>query len=196
MGFWGFGDGWRRVYSFSRAVLPVVAELVVDELLSGFASSPAGQSATAGGAAGRKYIVGQEAYFRLPFLASRPTFLNSCAGEVAEWSNAPDSKSGVLEREPGVRIPPSPPVFRGEFRAHPESGSIVAIPPPRFWSFFRHRIAATCQIFFPTQTCSCYFSLTSHERTIVLPTHRIRLRFSYFAPLARPTRTLCRFGKI
>jgi hypothetical protein len=31
---------------------------VVDELLSGFASSPAGQSAIAGGAAGRKYIVG------------------------------------------------------------------------------------------------------------------------------------------
>src|SRR3954464_847448 len=30
-------------------------------------------------------------------------------GEVAEWSNVPDSKSGVGESQPWVRIPPSPP---------------------------------------------------------------------------------------
>ncbi len=30
-------------------------------------------------------------------------------GEVAEWSNAPHSKCGLLERVTWVRIPPSPP---------------------------------------------------------------------------------------
>ena len=30
-------------------------------------------------------------------------------GEVAEWSNAPHSKCGMLARASGVRIPPSPP---------------------------------------------------------------------------------------
>src|SRR5205823_6285874 len=30
-------------------------------------------------------------------------------GEVAEWSNVPDSKSGVRVTVPWVRIPPSPP---------------------------------------------------------------------------------------
>ena len=34
------------------------------------------------------------------------------AGEVAEWSIVPDSKSGEPARVPGVRIPPSPPVDR------------------------------------------------------------------------------------
>ncbi len=28
---------------------------------------------------------------------------------MAEWSNVPDSKSGVLSKVPRVRIPPSPP---------------------------------------------------------------------------------------
>jgi hypothetical protein len=28
---------------------------------------------------------------------------------VAEWSNVPDSKSGVVATSPWVRIPPSPP---------------------------------------------------------------------------------------
>lgn len=32
------------------------------------------------------------------------------AGEVAEWSNVPDSKSGVVATSPWVRIPPSPPI--------------------------------------------------------------------------------------
>ncbi len=31
------------------------------------------------------------------------------AGEVAEWLMAPVLKTGVPERVPGVRIPPSPP---------------------------------------------------------------------------------------
>jgi hypothetical protein len=31
------------------------------------------------------------------------------AGEVAEWLMAPVLKTGVPERAPGVRIPPSPP---------------------------------------------------------------------------------------
>ena len=30
------------------------------------------------------------------------------AGEVAEWSKAPDSKSGIPETVSGVRIPSSP----------------------------------------------------------------------------------------
>src|SRR5208282_6180967 len=34
------------------------------------------------------------------------------AGEVAEWLKAPVLKTGVRETVPGVRIPPSPPVFR------------------------------------------------------------------------------------
>jgi hypothetical protein len=33
-------------------------------------------------------------------------------GEVAEWSNAPHSKCGIGASLSGVRIPPSPPVFR------------------------------------------------------------------------------------
>ena len=33
-------------------------------------------------------------------------------GEVAEWSNVPDSKSGVVATLPWVRIPPSPPVSK------------------------------------------------------------------------------------
>jgi hypothetical protein len=32
-------------------------------------------------------------------------------GEVAEWSNVPDSKSGVAFTLPWVRIPPSPPII-------------------------------------------------------------------------------------
>ena len=32
-------------------------------------------------------------------------------GQVAEWSNVPDSKSGVRASVPWVRIPPCPPVF-------------------------------------------------------------------------------------
>src|SRR5207249_5823685 len=34
--------------------------------------------------------------------------------EVAERSKAPDSKSGVGVTPPGVRIPPSPPVYGGK----------------------------------------------------------------------------------
>ena len=37
-------------------------------------------------------------------------------GEVAEWSNARAWKARVLAREPGVRIPPSPPIFSSERR--------------------------------------------------------------------------------
>ena len=37
-------------------------------------------------------------------------FLAQLLGEVAEWPNVTDSKSVVLERVPGVRIPPSPPL--------------------------------------------------------------------------------------
>ena len=36
----------------------------------------------------------------------------SSRGEVAEWSNVPDSKSGVVATSPWVRIPPSPPVSK------------------------------------------------------------------------------------
>src|SRR4051794_29249835 len=33
-------------------------------------------------------------------------------GEVAEWSNAPHSKCGIGASLSGVRIPPSPPLFK------------------------------------------------------------------------------------
>ncbi len=38
-------------------------------------------------------------------------FLGLSSGRVAEWLKAPDSKSGVLARVPGVQIPPLPPVL-------------------------------------------------------------------------------------
>ena len=41
------------------------------------------------------------------FLSDAWPFTNT-SGEVAEWLNAPDSKSDVPSRVPGVRIPPSP----------------------------------------------------------------------------------------
>ena len=34
-----------------------------------------------------------------------------CPGEVPEWPNGPDSKSGVRASVPWVRIPPSPPIY-------------------------------------------------------------------------------------
>ncbi len=43
-------------------------------------------------------------------------------GEVPEWSNGPDSKSGVRVSVPWVRIPPSPPFV---------TGSILLLPPPQ-----------------------------------------------------------------
>ncbi len=60
-------------------------------------------------------------------------------GEVAEWSNVPDSKSGVLSKVPRVRIPPSPPsqyVFQGfaviqqpcyqnRYQSHPAGASLL-----------------------------------------------------------------------
>ena len=61
-------------------------------------------------------------------------------GEVAEWSNVPDSKSGVGASLPWVRIPPSPPEdlklrpFRGVFYlcmpfSMPFSSRLVLVPP-------------------------------------------------------------------
>ena len=38
-------------------------------------------------------------------------FIYARVGEMAEWSNAVDSKSIVLVRVPGVRISLSPPMF-------------------------------------------------------------------------------------
>jgi hypothetical protein len=51
--------------------------------------------------------------FLLAFRPSEELFLTvqTNTGEVAEWSNARAWKARVSEREPGVRIPPSPPVF-------------------------------------------------------------------------------------
>src|SRR5689334_20131033 len=52
------------------------------------------------------------AYFALPAPAERLTeqilAANLRRGEVTERSKVPDSKSGVPERVPGVRIPSSP----------------------------------------------------------------------------------------
>ena len=76
-------------------------------------------------------------------LVSAPSLRYQCAapewrprhrGEVAEWSNAPHSKCGILARVSGVRIPPSPPrrsmaffliVYRG-LRGDGMSGAISA----------------------------------------------------------------------
>ena len=44
-------------------------------------------------------------------MQSFPTSANK-PGEVAEWLNVPDSKSGVGASSSGVRIPPSPPISR------------------------------------------------------------------------------------
>ena len=54
--------------------------------------------------------------FLLAFRPSEELFLTvqTNTGEVAEWSNARAWKARVSEREPGVRIPPSPPVFTSE----------------------------------------------------------------------------------
>ena len=46
-------------------------------------------------------------------------------GEVAEWPNVPDSKSGVGVSLPRVRIPPSPPGMRSK--------------PMSKWAFFLSR---------------------------------------------------------
>jgi hypothetical protein len=43
-------------------------------------------------------------------LALRSRLLRNRRGEVAEWLMAPVLKTGVPERVPGVRIPPSPPL--------------------------------------------------------------------------------------
>ncbi len=54
--------------------------------------------------------------FRVTTLLQSRTFRESHfpirPGEVAEWSNVPDSKSGVGASLPWVRIPPSPPVYK------------------------------------------------------------------------------------
>ena len=42
-------------------------------------------------------------------LAAQSAAMITVSGEVAEWSNVPDSKSGVRVSAPWVRIPPSPP---------------------------------------------------------------------------------------
>ena len=47
-------------------------------------------------------------------------------GKVAEWSNAPDSKSGVRTRVPRVRIPPFPPASLGNSGL---SGLFDFLPP-------------------------------------------------------------------
>jgi hypothetical protein len=50
-------------------------------------------------------------YFYAPSII-RPHANDRLPGEVAEWSNVPDSKSGVRVTVPWVRIPPSPPEQR------------------------------------------------------------------------------------
>ncbi len=48
-------------------------------------------------------------------------------GEVSEWSNVPDSKSGVPAMVPGVRIPPSPKETAGYSPAK-QSARIAQVP--------------------------------------------------------------------
>ena len=55
-------------------------------------------------------------------LAQPPSRETSGRGEVAEWLNVPDSKSGVRANVPGVRIPPSPPLFRPNAATATSSG--------------------------------------------------------------------------
>ena len=58
---------------------------------------------------------------RLRSILSLPRFSgltgrgNPSRGRVAEWLKAPDSKSGVLARVPGVQIPPLPPFLYPDF---------------------------------------------------------------------------------
>ncbi len=69
------------------------------------------------------------ALFSASVLKSGAYVRPSCSsGEVAEWSNAPDSKSGVLAREPGVRIPPSPPFISPENERGPRDLPCAAHP--------------------------------------------------------------------
>ena len=47
-------------------------------------------------------------------------------GEVAEWSNVPDSKSGVVATSPRVRIPPSPPrLFQTDVKSFELNGARI-----------------------------------------------------------------------
>ena len=62
--------------------------------------------------------------FAVEFLFQQAIKLNtlthtSANGEVAEWTNVPDSKSGVLATVPWVRIPPSPPLNYSNLRPKP-----------------------------------------------------------------------------
>ena len=64
-------------------------------------------------------------------------------GEVAEWSNVPDSKSGVGASLPWVRIPPSPPFFWADLsifvRTVPVQGHVKRLDSGRgrFFSSYR-----------------------------------------------------------
>ena len=59
---------------------------------------------------------------------SRPViFVALSSGEVSEWSNVPDSKSGVRSNAPGVRIPPSPPDMK------PPTGRLHALRMAASW---------------------------------------------------------------
>src|ERR1700712_2348108 len=57
-------------------------------------------------------------------------------GEVAEWSNVPDSKSGVRANVPRVRIPPSPPEMRctSQFPKGPPAHAAAGFFVPAAWT--------------------------------------------------------------
>ena len=66
-------------------------------------------------------------------------------GEVSEWLKVPDSKSGVAERSPWVRIPPSPPTYTNQ-----EVSSLQTTPKGEV-SEWSKELALECQ---------CGFTLT------------------------------------
>ena len=94
-------------------------------------------------------------------------------GEVAEWSNVPDSKSGVLAIVPRVRIPPSPP------RMAPQGAIFLPVSPPK--NAWKRVLGCSCTSAFrsfphhkkPSCTDSRWASAASEQRgllTLSLPT--------------------------
>src|SRR6201989_381521 len=90
-------------------------------------------------------------------------------GEVAEWLNAPHSKCGIGASLSGVRIPPSPPVFKLSLH-----GSTPACQPDEFSITFDVRIALE------------YYSAASPFASII---NTSRLSISCMARPAMPSRS-------
>jgi len=62
---------------------------------------------------------------------------------VAEWSNVPDSKSGVVATLPRVRIPPSPPCKLSSkfqfFKPHRQAVDLIGFLSTNSWLAIEER---------------------------------------------------------